>query len=267
MPRRGPPGTEIRCDGRHGRPSLQPLNPSLQSRDRRIHLRRGRLDEHELELDPRLRAVGGRLERLGDEIEQPHGVGTRQRRGLLLEPAVPLGGDPKLGYDLARDLDRQQLAPVHLEVSQHLPGVAAGLRQRRGRAKGSGGVSRDHRVDRPEQLLRVGHAEHGQHVGGLDRPIAGVCDQLLERAERVPEAPGCVPRDQRKRAPIDGDLLGLHDPLKDGRDLLDRGPREVEAVAAVHDRREHLLGLGRGEHEDRPRRGLLERLQEGVPRL
>ncbi len=36
-------------------------------------------------------------------------------------------------------------------------------------------------------------------------------------------------------------------------------------MAAVDDRRGHLLGLGRGEHEDRVRRRLLERLQERVP--
>ena len=51
------------------------------------------------------------------------------------------------------------------------------------------------------------------------------------------------------------------------RHLLDRGTAEVEAVAAVDDGRQHLLRLGRRQHEDRPRRRLLERLQERVPRL
>ena len=45
-----------------------------------------------------------------------------------------------------------------------------------------------------------------------------------------------------------------------------RRAREVEAVAAVDDRRQDLVGLGRGEHEDRVRRRLLERLEERVPR-
>ena len=50
------------------------------------------------------------------------------------------------------------------------------------------------------------------------------------------------------------------------RDLLDRRAVEVEAVAAVDDRRRHLARLGRREHEHRVRRRLLERLQERVPR-
>ena len=45
-----------------------------------------------------------------------------------------------------------------------------------------------------------------------------------------------------------------------------RRAAEVEAVAAVHDRRQDLVGLGRGQHEDRVRRRLLERLEERVPR-
>ncbi len=45
------------------------------------------------------------------------------------------------------------------------------------------------------------------------------------------------------------------------------GSREVEALAAVDDRRHHLVGLGRREHEDGVRRRLLERLQERVPGL
>ena len=49
------------------------------------------------------------------------------------------------------------------------------------------------------------------------------------------------------------------------RDLLDRRAVEVEAVAAVDDRRRHLVRLGRREHEHRVRRRLLERLQERVP--
>ena len=50
-------------------------------------------------------------------------------------------------------------------------------------------------------------------------------------------------------------------------DLLDGRAGEVEAVAAVDDRRQDLLGLGGGEDEDRVRRRLLERLEERVPGL
>ena len=63
------------------------------------------------------------------------------------------------------------------------------------------------------------------------------------------------------------DRLDLGDPPHDRRELLDRRAGEVEAVAAVDDRRQDLRRLGRREHEDRVRRRLLERLEERVPRL
>ena len=50
-------------------------------------------------------------------------------------------------------------------------------------------------------------------------------------------------------------------------DLRDGRAPEIEAMAAVHDGRQHLLRLGGGEHEDRPRRRLLEGLQKRVPGL
>ena len=50
-------------------------------------------------------------------------------------------------------------------------------------------------------------------------------------------------------------------------DLLQRGALEVEALAAIGDRRHHLVGLGGGEDEDGVRRRLLQGLQEGVPGL
>ena len=57
------------------------------------------------------------------------------------------------------------------------------------------------------------------------------------------------------------------DALQHGCELLHGRAAEVEAVAAVDDGRQHLLRLGRGEHEDGSRRRLLERLEERVPRL
>ena len=66
---------------------------------------------------------------------------------------------------------------------------------------------------------------------------------------------------------LDLDPLRVGDPPDHLGDLLERGPLEVEALAAVDDRRHHLVRLGRAEHEDGVRRRLLERLQERVPGL
>ncbi len=88
---------------------------------------------------------------------------------------------------------------------------------------------------------------------------------------RVPSASRKLPdadaRDQRDGAVVDLDLLGVGDPADHLGDLLERGALEVEALAAIDDRRHHLLRLGGGEDEDGVRRRLLERLQEGVPGL
>ena len=83
-------------------------------------------------------------------------------------------------------------------------------------------------------------------------------------SRKLPEAERAISAD---RAVVDLDPLGGGDPAQDLGDLLERGALEVEALAAVDDRRHHLVRLGRGEHEDGVRRRLLERLQEGVPGL
>ena len=94
--------------------TLKPFDPRKQSRHGRIDLRGRGLSQHELELDPGLGAVGGGLERGGDQIEQADGVGPAQLRRLGLKALVSLRVQAQLGRDLAQDLDHQQLAGVTL---------------------------------------------------------------------------------------------------------------------------------------------------------
>ena len=107
------------------RAALEPLDPGQQRGRRRVDLGCRRLDQDQLELDPGLSAVGGGLERPGDQVEQPDGVGLEQRLRLFGQAAVALGRDPQLGRDLAEDLHGQQLARVNLEVAEHLTGIAS----------------------------------------------------------------------------------------------------------------------------------------------
>ena len=249
-------GTQAGAGGARGVP-LQTLDPGQERRHRRIDFGRGRLDQHELKLDPSLGAVGGRLERGRDEVEQADRVGGGQRGGLLGQTDVALRGDPKLGRHVAQHLHREQLATVDLEVAQELAGVPARVGEVRRGPKRPSGIARNDRVDRLEQLLGVGHPEHRKHVDRLDRPPPGVGEELLERAQGVAEASGGVPRDQRHRTFLDLDPLFLSHALQHGRHLLDGRPSEVEPVAPVDHGREYLLRLGRGQHEDRPRGRLL----------
>ncbi len=152
------------------------------------------------------------------------------------------------------------------EVAGELGGVAAGAGHPLDSEQDGLRVLGDDCVDRFEQQLGVGGAKHLQHLVEADL-AAAEGDELVERAERVAEAAGGGAGDRRHGALVDLDRLGGGDPVQHLGDLLQRGPLEVEALAAVGDRRHHLVRLGGGEDEDRFRRRLLQRLQEGVPGL
>ena len=83
-------------------------------------------------------------------------------------------------------------------------------------------------------------------------------------SRKLPEARA---RDRADGAALDLDPLGVGDPAQHLGDLLERRALEVEALAAVDDRRHDLVRLGGREDEDGVRRRLLERLQERVPGL
>ena len=155
-----------------------------------------------------------------------------------------------MGQQVARELRRVAPGAGHpLHPQQHRPRVLGG-----------------DRVDRLEQQLGVGGPEHLQHRVELDR-AAAEGEELVERAEGVAEAAGSRTGDHRHGAVVDLDRLSAGDPDQHLGDLLERGALEVEALAAVGDRRHHLVRLGGGEDEDRVGRRLLERLEEGVPGL
>jgi hypothetical protein len=96
-------------------------------------------------------------------------------------------------------------------------------------------------------------------------PSTAVGLELLEHAERVAEATGGVAGEQGQRLFRDDDRLGCRSATQNCRDLLDARSLEVEAVAAVDDRRRDLLRIGRREDEERVRRWLLERLEKRIP--
>ena len=137
---------------------------------------------------------------------------------------------------------------MRLEVTYEAERVAPGLRQPRGGEQRGARVAGCDRVERVEEQVGVRDAEHGKHVLGRDpdggrAPVgvhARVRDELLERSERVAEGPGGVAREQHDRVRRDRDLLGLGDAGHDGGELLDGRPGEVEAMAAVDDRRQDL---------------------------
>ena len=130
-----------------------------------------------------------------------------QRLGLSEQTLVALGGDAELLGNLLENLHGEQLARVDLQVAQDLARIAARAGEPCRGPQRLGGVAGQDSVDGLEQLLGVGHPEHREHVGGGDPLVSGVGHELLERAQRVPEAAGGVAGDQGHRARLDIDLL------------------------------------------------------------
>ena len=158
----------------------------------------GRLDERELELRAGVGAVLHRAQRGGDQLEQPHDARPRPtRRACSARRSSCSGVTRQLGRDLAehlRDHQRRGRGPRGRRRS----GRGRGPTRPAGRRRSSAARAspRGDRVDRAEQQVGVGGAEHRQHVVQHDRR-AGVGDELLQRPERVAERARGRAGDQR----------------------------------------------------------------------
>ena len=129
----------------------------------------------------------------------------------------------------------------------------------------AGRVLVDDQVAEPEERLLVDCAEQLQH--GLDGHLAVRCrGELVERRDRVAEAPARAPRDQREGGVGRLDLLAVGDLAEQLRELGQPRAGEEEGLAARAHGPEHLVELGRAEDEDEVRRRLLDQLQERIPR-
>ena len=120
------------------------------------------------------------------------------------------------------------------EVAAELGDVAAGAREALAGLQGGAPVAFGDRVGGGEDQGCVGNAKDGEDVVGLD-PLAAVGDELVERAERVAEAPGRRAGDRRDRAIVDLDRFRGGDAAEDLGDLLRRRP--LRSRSAGSDRR------------------------------
>ena len=93
-----------RLGGRSRAARFQPLDPRKQRRRGGVDLGRSALDQHQLELNLGLRAVGRRLQRGRDQVEQAYHVASRDDSGLLGHATVALGSHAQLERQLAEHL-------------------------------------------------------------------------------------------------------------------------------------------------------------------
>ena len=117
-----------------------------------------------------------------------------------------------------------------------------------------------------EQLRLRGEAEHREHVR-LDDGVAAKTNELIERALGVAHSAVRAARDGVERRLVNGHAFLACDLAQVIDDELDRNAAEIEPLAARENGGQHLLRLGRGEHELHMRRRLFERLEERVEGL
>ncbi len=127
-------------------------------------------------------------------------------------------------------------------------------------------VAAQHALQQIEDLAAIGDAEHVAHHRLAD-PAIGERDRLVEQGEAVAHRAVGGPRDQRQRLGLGLDHFGFGDPAVVLDQQLDRHPAQRKALAARQHGYRHLVDFGGGQHEDRGRRRLFERLQQRVEGL
>ena len=256
----------MRPRGGAGGRALEALEALGEGLARRIDLRPRGPQQGELDGHPRLVSLADRRQRRRQHVDRTAEGEVRQRLGLGAKALGIAGRDREGIRKLARGADDDQLAEVGEQVAGELAHVTPGAREALAGLQRGLAVAGGDRIGGAEDEVGVGDAENSEHVVGLDR-LAAIGDELIERPERVAKAARGGARDRADRAVFDLDRLGGGDAADHLRDLLERRPLEVEALAAIDDRRHDLVRLGGCEDEDGVRGRLLERLEERVPGL
>ena len=225
---------------------LQPLDAaSAAPRSTASARGRGGLQQRELELRARIGAVLHRA-----RSRPPAGRSRARPRPAADRAACASSRGDLVGGDAEASRARSPSVWTTIswrrcavEVAHELDRVAARTRSAPARARSAArGIARGDRVGGAEDQVGVGDVEHLEHV--LERDLrAAVGDELVERADRVAEAAGrASARSSPARAssasiPSASAMRSQH-----RRDLLQRRAVEVEAVAAVDDRRRAPCG-------------------------
>ena len=223
------------------------------------------LHERELERQARVAALADVVDGDVEQVDEPQHLGLAELVGLRAQPLARFRGDRERVGHLAHVLDEQQVAQVLEQVVDEPRQVLALVGELLDEREQAGRVLVDDQVAEPEERLLVDGAEQLQD--GLDRHLAvGRRGELVERRDRVAEAPARAARDEREGGVGRLDLLAVGHLPEELRELGQARAREEEGLAAGAHGPEHLVELGRAEDEDEVRRRLLDQLQERVPR-
>ena len=250
------------CASAHARLELlQPVGGRLA---REVGAGPRHLHERQLEREPRVAALPDVVHRDVEEVDQAQHLGLGELVGLRAEAVARLRSHREGVGHLAHVLDEEQVTQVLEQVVDEPREVLSLVGELLDEGKEAGRVAVDDQVAEAEERLLVDRPEKLED--GLDGDLAvGRGRELVERRDRVAEAPTRAAGDQRERGVRGLDLLPVGDQAQELRQLGEAGPREEERLAARAHRGEDLVELGRAEDEDEVRRRLLDQLQERVP--
>ena len=122
------------------------------------------------------------------------------------------------------------------------------------------GIAVQHGIGDGEDEAPIGGAQYGTRRFGVERGITGR-EQLLQQRLSVAQAALGLARHQCDHLARHAHLFGGRGALEVRDQLPHADAAEIVALAARHDRGQHLVRIGGGEHELGMRRRLFERLQ------
>ena len=253
-----------RRSGAVGEPLLEPLDPVDEGL-----LARARLvprDAHHRDLEHQTR-VGDALaadvdDRVAEDLDRAHDRGVAH---LLRErgEALALLGCTVVGHAPGGVRLQERVAQRAEEVVGDAPDVVA---------RGDHVVHTDEcardvvgrgRFEDGEPQLERCAPERRLHLHGVDAATADG-EGLVEEREGVARGTGSAAGDQVERLGVGLDALAPEDVGQVADELTVREQGELEVLRARAQRGEHLLRVGRGEHEHDVRGRFLERLQQRV---
>ena len=205
-----------------------------------------------------VRDVGG-----AREVRRPE-VGALRAHPLHLVRRD--GAEHTLG-GLPHRLQHDEVAQALQQVLDEALGVVARLDHTVHDGEEGRAVARAERADHVVEHRRVGVAQQGEGPRVVDPVGAGAADQLVEHRQRVAHRARPCPHDQRQHALADLHLLLLAEPGQVGDQRVRRDEPEGVVVRARPDGLQHLVRLGRGEHELHVLRRLLDQLEQRVEAL
>ena len=196
----------------------------------------------------------------GDAVEQLRLVGRPSRR--------PACGRPRCRSRLASSAPGSACSTAiccsrRRHLLQRARGRQAQAAQRVDLAQHRAGVAPRERLDERLAWLRSTVPSIARTAALLERAGA-VGDGLVGERQRVAHRAARAARQQAQRAGVERDALGAQHLLQVGGHRLGRHRPQVELQAAAEHRGQHLLGVGRGQHELEVLGRLLQRLQQRV---